>query len=207
MGNKLYVGNLSWTTTEESLTAAFAQAGSVTSAQIPLNHMGKSRGFGFVEMGTPEEAQAAIDLFNEKDLDGRTIRVNEAGQSPAAPAVNERKLFVGNLSWSSNEDSLREAFGQAGTVVSVKVPLNDMGKSRGIAFVEMSTEEEAQNAINMFHEKDMDGRAITVNVARPQAPRPRRDRDDMGGGNGGFGGGRSNGGGYQDRDNSFNSYR
>jgi len=73
MGNKLYVGNLSWTTTEESLTAAFAQAGSVTSAQIPLNHMGKSRGFGFVEMGTPEEAQAAIDLFNEKDLDGRTI--------------------------------------------------------------------------------------------------------------------------------------
>ena len=203
MGNKLYVGNLSWSTTEESLNAAFSQAGSVTSAQIPLNHMGKSRGFGFVEMATAEEAQAAIDLFNEKDLDGRVIRVNEAGQAPASPAVNERKLFVGNLSWSTTEDSLNAAFGQAGTVVSVKIPLNDMGKSRGIAFVEMSTEEEAQNAIAMFHEKDVDGRAITVNVARPQSPRPRRD--DMGGDDrGGYRGGNSRGG--NDRD-SYNSYR
>jgi nucleolin len=201
MGNKLYVGNLSWSTTEESLNAAFSQAGTVTSAQIPLNHMGKSRGFGFVEMATPEEAQAAIDLFNEKDLDGRVIRVNEAGQAPASPAVNERKLFVGNLSWTTTEDSLREAFGQAGTVVSVKIPLNDMGKSRGIAFVEMSTEDEAQSAIAMFHEKDLDGRAITVNVARPQSPRPRRDED--GGDRGGYRGGNSRGG---DRD-SYNSYR
>jgi nucleolin len=195
MGNKLYVGNLSWSTTEESLNAAFSQAGSVTSAQIPLNHMGKSRGFGFVEMATPEEAQAAIEMFNEKDLDGRVIRVNEAGQAPTSPAVNNRKLFVGNLSWSTTEESLQEAFGQAGTVVSVKVPLNDMGKSRGIAFVEMSTEEEAQAAIEMFNEKDVDGRAITVNVARPQAPRPRRDRDDRDGGHS-----------YRDRD-SYNSYR
>lgn len=198
MGNKLYVGNLSWSTTEESLQAAFSQAGTVTSAQIPLNHMSKSRGFGFVEMSTPEEAEAAIAMFNEKELDGRVIRVNEAGQAPASPAVNNKKLFVGNLAWTTTEDSLTAAFGQAGTVVSVKVPLNDMGKSRGIAFVEMSTEEEAQNAIEMFHEKEIDGRDITVNVARPQSPRPRREeggysnRRDEGGYRG------SSNGGYRD---------
>ena len=200
MGKKLYVGNLSWTTTEGSLQETFAQAGEVVSAQIPLNDMGKSRGFGFVEMATDEDAVKAIELFNEKDLDGRVIRVNEAGQAPAggSGSVNERKLFVGNLSWRTSEDDLRNSFAEAGSVTYVKVPLNDQGKSRGIGFVEMATNEEAQAAIAMWNEKDVDGRPITVNVARPQAPRPRYDE---GGGNGGGGGynrdrGNSSGGGY-----------
>jgi nucleolin len=193
MGNKLYVGNLSWGTTEASLQEAFSKAGTVTSSQIPMNEMGKSRGFGFIEMSTDEEALAAIQMFNNADVDGRVLRVNEAGQAPAAGAVNNKKLFVGSLAWTTTEDGLREAFGQAGTVMSVKIPLNDMGKSRGIGFVEMGTDEEAQAAIDMFHEKDIDGRTITVNVARPQQPRSRDDRggsrDDRGGDR--FGGGNS----------------
>lgn len=208
MGKKLYVGNLSWNTTEGSLQEAFSQAGSVVSAQIPLNDMGKSRGFGFVEMSTDEEAAAAITMFHDKELDGRVLRVNEAGQGGAAAgggAVNNKKLFVGGLAWTTNEDSLMGAFSQAGSVVSVKIPLNDMGKSRGIGFVEMATDEEAQTAISMFHEKELDGRMITVNVARPMQPRPRggNDRFERGGDRndrydrGGNGGGRSDfGGGF-----------
>ncbi len=79
MAKNLFVGNLSWTTTDASMTQAFAQAGTVVSAQVITDRMtGKSRGFGFVEMGSDEEAQAAIQMWNEKDLDGRKIRVNEA---------------------------------------------------------------------------------------------------------------------------------
>ena len=79
MAKKLYVGGLSYQTTEESLGAAFAQAGTVVSAIIIKDKFsGQSKGFGFVEMSTDEEAVAAIEMWNEKELDGRTVKVNEA---------------------------------------------------------------------------------------------------------------------------------
>lgn len=79
MGTKLYVGNLAWGTTDESLNAAFAQAGAVVSAVVMKDReSGRSRGFGFVEMETADAAQAAIEMWNGKDLDGRQIKVNEA---------------------------------------------------------------------------------------------------------------------------------
>lgn len=79
MSTKLYVGGISYRSTEDSLAEAFAQAGSVVSAKIITDRMtGRSRGFGFVEMGSPEEGQRAIDMWNGKELDGRTLTVNEA---------------------------------------------------------------------------------------------------------------------------------
>ena len=79
MGNKLYVGNLSYKLTEDALKEAFAQAGAVEEAVIITDRMsGRSKGFGFVTMSTPEEAQAAIEMWHEKELDGRTLVVNEA---------------------------------------------------------------------------------------------------------------------------------
>lgn len=79
MGTKLFVGSLSWGTTSEALREAFAQAGTVADAVVISDRMsGRSKGFGFVEMSTPEEAQAAIDMWHEKELDGRKIIVNEA---------------------------------------------------------------------------------------------------------------------------------
>ncbi len=79
MNNKLYVGNLPYSTTDASLSEMFAQCGTVTSASIITDMMsGRSKGFGFVEMSTPEEAQAAIEMFHDKDLDGRKMTVNEA---------------------------------------------------------------------------------------------------------------------------------
>lgn len=79
MSSKLYVGNLSFETKEEDLTALFQQAGTVESVRIITDrYSGRSRGFGFVEMSTEEEAQKAIEMWNGKELDGRTLMVNEA---------------------------------------------------------------------------------------------------------------------------------
>ncbi len=79
MEKKLYVGGLSYDTTETSLKDAFSQAGEVTSASVITDRMsGRSRGFGFVEMATEEAAQKAIEMWNGKELDGRTLMVNEA---------------------------------------------------------------------------------------------------------------------------------
>src|SRR5919201_20702 len=79
MATKLYVGNLPFQTTSDDLREHFAQAGNVESAQVVEDRMtGRSRGFGFVEMATPEEAAAAIEQFNGKEIDGRNLTVNEA---------------------------------------------------------------------------------------------------------------------------------
>src|ERR1700716_3686443 len=79
MATKLYVGNLSFRTTSEDLREAFSSAGTVESATVIEDRdTGRSRGFGFVEMATPEEAAAAIEQFNGKDFGGRNLTVNEA---------------------------------------------------------------------------------------------------------------------------------
>ena len=98
-----------------------------------------------------------------------------------------RKLYVGNLPYQTGEEDLQNLFGTAGTVESVSI-MRDMatGRARGFAFVEMATDEDAQNAISQLNNHSLGGRNLTVNEARP---RP------QGGGGGGFGGGRGSGGG------------
>jgi RNA recognition motif-containing protein len=79
MAQKLYVGGLSYSTSEDSLREYFSQAGTVQSATIITDKMsGRSKGFGFVEMGADEEAQKAIEMFNGKEFEGRSLTVNEA---------------------------------------------------------------------------------------------------------------------------------
>ncbi|OGI92089.1 RNA-binding protein [Candidatus Nomurabacteria bacterium RIFCSPLOWO2_01_FULL_42_20] len=100
------------------------------------------------------------------------------------------KLYVGGLPYSSTEDSLRDHFSQAGNVVSATIIKDKMsGRSKGFGFVEMSTEEEANKAIETFDGQDFDGRKLTVNIARPMEERPPR-RSFGGGGGGGRGGDR-----------------
>ncbi len=105
-----------------------------------------------------------------------------------------KKLYVGGLSYDTTQDALKDTFSQAGTVESATIITDKYsGRSKGFGFVEMSTEEEAKKAIEMFNAKELDGRAITVNEARPMEARPQRrdfNRGGGGGGRGGFGGGR-----------------
>src|SRR5690348_5191455 len=110
--------------------------------------------------------------------------------------MNQSRLFVGNLSYQSIERDLQDSFAPAGVVSSVNVMLDKFtGKSRGFAFVEMSTPEEANKAVEMFHNKEFQGRALTVNIARPREDRPPRS----GGGGGGGGGYRGDRGDRGDR--------
>src|SRR3954464_12052990 len=103
-----------------------------------------------------------------------------------------KKLYVGNLTYNINESDLEALFTPFGTVQSAQIIVDrDTNRSKGFGFVEMETEAQAQAAIQGLHERDYDGRNLTVNEAKPREP-----RSGGGGGYGGGGGGRSGGGGY-----------
>ena len=113
MATKLYVGNLSFQTTSQDLQDLFAQAGTVESVNLMEDHnTGQSRGFAFVQMATNEEAAAAIDQFNGKELGGRVLKVNEArprenrgggGGGGRGPGGNRRGGFGGNRGGGSRQ--------------------------------------------------------------------------------------------------------
>jgi cold-inducible RNA-binding protein len=101
------------------------------------------------------------------------------------------KLYVGNLAFATSSQELQELFAQAGTVQSASVIEDrDTGRSRGFGFVEMSSKEEGEAAIAQLNGKEINGRALNVNEAKP------RENRGGGGGRGGFGGNRGGGGGY-----------
>jgi RNA recognition motif-containing protein len=104
------------------------------------------------------------------------------------------KLYVGNLSFNTSTQDLEQMFGEIGTVQSANlIEDRETGRSRGFAFVEMSSQEEAQNAISQLNGKEVDGRSLTVNEAKPREDRGGGGRGGYGGGGGGRGG---SGGGY-----------
>jgi hypothetical protein len=120
-----------------------------------------------------------------------------------------KKLYVGNLSYSIRDNDLEQAFGEFGAVASAKVMMErETGRSKGFGFVEMGTDAEAQAAIEGLNGHTLDGRALTVNEARPMEPRPAGGGyggggrsgggggGGYGGGGGGYGGGGNGGGGY-----------
>jgi len=118
--------------------------------------------------------------------------------------MSENRLFVGNLAYQTMENDLQDYFAQAGTVTSVNLMLDKFtGKSRGFAFIEFASPDEANKAVEMFQGKDFQGRALTVNIARPKEDRPPRREGGGGGyrgGGGGGGGGYRGGGGGRDRE-------
>jgi len=116
-------------------------------------------------------------------------------QAARESIIMATRLFVGNLPYSTTENDLQDHFGQAGAVTSVNIMQDRVtGRSRGFAFVDMGSQDEANKAVEMFHGKEFQGRALTVNEARPREERP-----GGGGGYRGGGGGGGGGGGYRDR--------
>ena len=97
--------------------------------------------------------------------------------------MNQNRLFVGNLSYQTMENDLQDYFSQAGAVTSVNLMLDKAtGKSRGFAFVEFATSDEANKAVEQFHNKEFQGRALTVNIARPREERQPRWSNQRGDG-------------------------
>ena len=117
------------------------------------------------------------------------------------------KLYVGNLSFRTTSDELREEFSKVGTVESASVIEDrETGRSRGFGFVEMATPEEAAAAIEAFNGKDFGGRNLTVNEAKPRSDRGGGGRGGYGGGGGRGGRGGYGGGGGRDRDRGGDRY-
>jgi len=105
--------------------------------------------------------------------------------------MNDSRLFVGNLPYKTMESDLRDHFSQAGAINSVDLMLDKFtGKSRGFAFIEFADPADATKAVEMFHNKEFQGRALTVNIARPREDRPQQQR---------YGGGREDRRDYRPR--------
>lgn len=114
------------------------------------------------------------------------LRSTPNGGKDKYKSIMAKKLYVGGLPYSTTQDELKNAFSQAGAVESASIITDKMtGRSRGFGFVEMTNDEEAEKAIEMWNGKDFGGRTLTVNEAKPMGDRPARRE-------GGFRGGRGN---------------
>lgn len=202
VARRVYVGNLSWTTTWQDLKDHFSQIGPVKYADV-LREAGpgsRSKGCGVVEYSTPEEAAASIQQLNHSELNGRTIFVREDREDyelkgeqhdppyerpsqkrprgpPSTPGSGSgalrtvaigRRLYVGNLSYETTWQHVKDHFRTAGPVYHVEVLTDSEGRSKGCALVEMEQAADALRAISMLSNSVLNGRNITV----------REDRED-----------------------------
>ncbi|KAL8124279.1 28 kDa ribonucleoprotein, chloroplastic-like [Apium graveolens] len=176
---KIFVGNLPYDCDSEQLANLFGQAGVVEIAEVIYNRQtDQSRGFGFVTMSTVEEAEKAVEMFSQHDLNGRVLTVNKAaprGSPPERPPrvlESSYRIYVGNLPWDVDSARLEQLFSEHGKVLDARVVSDrETGRSRGFGFVTMASETELNDAIAALDGQSLDGRAIRVNVAEE---RPRR---------------------------------
>jgi nucleolin len=201
--------NLAWSVTNESLAAYIAEVG-VTPSNVRIimdRETGRSKGFAFGDFDSKADAQKAIEAFHEQDLEGRPCRAEFAQGSPtqrSGTSANGPKkflsdkpkgeptstLFVGNMSFNSNEDSLFSAFADYGKVISVRIPTDkESGRMKGFAYVEFSSVEDAQTALKSLDGAPIDGRAVRLDFAGARST----DGGNSGGSRG-FSAGRGRGG-------------
>ena len=176
---KLFVGNLSFDVTNNDLRELFQTCGVVVEVDVI-----RDRGYGFVVMASPEEAQIAFDKLTDYDLLGRMITIEESKpkkdkgdrdnkRTDRSPRAKDQtgKLFIGNLSFNVTNDDLRELFQTVGNVLEA-----DVIKDKGYGFIVMASAEEAKVATVKLTDYELNGRMITI-----EEPKPKRDRNDRGG--------------------------
>ncbi|XP_058227466.1 28 kDa ribonucleoprotein, chloroplastic-like isoform X1 [Rhododendron vialii] len=151
LGVRLYVGNLEYGVDSEKLAQLFQQAGVVEVAEVKYyRETGESRGFGFINMSTAEEADMAIKMFHHFDLNGRPLVVHKAiprGSSLLQLGLIHR-VFVANLPFDVDDERLEQLFSEHGKVVDARIVYErNTRQSRGIGFVAMSTEAEMNDAV------------------------------------------------------------
>ena len=218
---KLFVAGLPDSVSEEVLKQIFeATGGKVISVSLPKDRMtGRPRGFGFVTLSTPQEAQAARDALDGSLQGGRSISVRPFQAEPprrgeggpmsggprsagpggpprsGGPAPPDRTLYVGNLPYDctvQEVETLIHAVVGEGQVQRVHLPMDQDGRKRGFGFVTMASSESAKTASEQLKSADLRGRRLVVNIAHPKGERP-AGGGYQGAGGGGFGGG---GGGF-----------
>ena len=172
MSVSVFVGGLAYATSAESLQSQFSAVAPVENVSVPRDRTtGKPRGFAFVQVADDAAAQAIIDAFDGKSVDGRTIRLNRAEPQ----AVEEKKLFVGGLTSSATSEALREFLAASGSVVKADVIIDrETGSPRGFAFVEVASSADADAIIAACDGAQWQGSALSVRRARPQSEKPQR---------------------------------
>jgi nucleolin len=193
---RLFVGNLPPRLCFPELEDLFIPFGTIVSADLMTDPTtGRSRGFGFVELESADAARAAIATLNGSLVEGQALTVNEAnpgrggashdssprssapssGSASRPPSAGPRpvgasgtRLFVGNLPYTATAADLERLFAEAGKVTSVSVMTDRAtGQSKGFAFVEMGSKDDAVAAIKRFDGREGMGRILKVNEARP----------------------------------------
>lgn len=176
---KLYVGNLPFEVTKEDLIGVFEKYGSVWDCYLPMyQETGEPRGFAFVTLDE-ENAEKAIEELNGMELHGRPLVVNKPlapGEKPARRQRTPRqKLYIGNLSFYTVADTLKEVFEEFGEVYDCYLPEDpESGGSRGFGFITLD-KDAAQDAIRATDGMELDGRTIRVNEAQGKGFRKRNN--------------------------------
>ncbi|KAK8956625.1 hypothetical protein KSP39_PZI001193 [Platanthera zijinensis] len=178
---QLYVVNLPWEYSAADLETLFGQCGAVDGVEIIKQKNGKSRGFAFVAMSSPEDAQVAIQKLDSFELSGRIIRVELAKsfkktytKSNALNGSARNWIYVSNLAWKVRSGNLRDFFSTKFKPVSIRVVFDGQsGKSSGYGFVSFATNEEALAAISELNGKELMGRPLGLKISqRWQGARP-----------------------------------
>jgi nucleolin len=204
---------LSWNIDEDWLRREFEHFGEITGCRVISDReTGRSKGFGYVEFADAAVAAKAQKEMMGYELDGRALnvdfstprekpankmgdRANKYGDKRSAPS---NTLFLGNLSFDCTNDAIQEIFAEHGNVTRVSLPTDrDTGSLKGFGYVDFSSVDEAQSALDALNGADIEGRAIRLDFAAA------RDDSNAGGRGGGFSGGRGGGrggrGGFGDR--------
>merc|ERR1711957_937387 len=160
----LYVGNLAWSTTAETLTACLAANGTVTNVDTGTVRNGRTRGWAIVECSDQDAANNIIQMCNGQDCDGRTLTVRLDNKPEASTG---KQIVVRNLAWNVTSDMLRGTFEQIGTVQDAEVIYHqDSGRSKGWGTVAFATQEDAQDAIQRFGGVELASRPMVVRMDR-----------------------------------------
>jgi nucleolin len=213
---KLFVAGLPDSVSEDVLKQLFeATGGKVVSVSLPKDRItGRPRGFGFVTLATPQEAQAARDALDGSMQAGKSIsvrpfqaepprrdgpggmagpRVGMGGgppgpRGPAGAQAPDRTLYIGNLPYDATVEEVQGLINTAvpDSVVRVHLPMDADGRKRGFGFVTMSSAESAKSAETALRSADLRARRLVVNLAHPKGERPARPEGGGGGGGGGF---------------------
>ncbi|KAA0166961.1 hypothetical protein FNF27_07412 [Cafeteria roenbergensis] len=180
---RVFVGNLSWSTTWQALKDHMSSVGTVTRSDVLTRSDGKSSGGAIVEFADPASARRAIDELTDTSLDGRDIFVREDREGPAgvrklgAPAAapaprpggitgRNPRLFVGNLSWDVSWQDLKDHFKSVGPVAHADVLKLPSGRSKGCGIVEFSSADDAARAVATMHDSMLKGRPLLVREDR-----------------------------------------
>jgi len=170
-GNKVFVENLDFSTTWQSLKDHMKQVGRVRRADVFTGDNNESTGMGMCEFVFAEDVGRAVRELNNSILDGRPINLYTRGGSQAADQGGyddgeNVKVWVGNLNWDTSWQTLKDFMRSAGNVEFVKIYKDYQGRSKGSAIVEFSDPSEAEIAIDELHDEELDGRRIIVREDR-----------------------------------------